>query len=62
MASNCRRNIMRGCGLDSFGSRQKPVAGVCAHSGEPLGSKKAGKLFWLSNHQLLLKKDSAPQN
>jgi hypothetical protein len=35
MASNFRINIVRGCGLDSFGSRQKPVAGFCEHSDEP---------------------------
>jgi hypothetical protein len=29
-----------GCGLDSSGSGQGPVAGCCDHGNEPSGSKK----------------------
>jgi hypothetical protein len=41
MASNFRINIVRGCGIDSFGSRQEPVAGFCEHSDEPLSSTES---------------------
>jgi hypothetical protein len=31
-------NRVGGCGLDSCGSRYRPMAGSCGHSNEPLGS------------------------
>jgi hypothetical protein len=38
------REIMGRCEMDSSGSGQGPVAGLCEHSNEPLGSIK-GKEF-----------------
>jgi hypothetical protein len=32
-------------GLDSSGSRQRPVAGPCEHGNEPSGSIKAGNFL-----------------
>jgi hypothetical protein len=34
-----------GCGLDSSGSRQEPVAGSCEHGTEPSGSIKGGEFL-----------------
>jgi hypothetical protein len=33
------------CGMDSYGSRQEPVAGSCEHNNEPLGSIKGRKFL-----------------
>jgi hypothetical protein len=42
---------MGGCRLDSFGSRQEPVAGSCEHGNEPLGSITCVEfLDWLSDY------------
>jgi hypothetical protein len=41
---------MTGCGLDSSGSGQRPVASSCEHSIEPPGSIKGREfLVWLSD-------------
>jgi hypothetical protein len=34
------REILLWCGLDSFGSGQRSVAGCCEHGSEPSGSIK----------------------
>jgi hypothetical protein len=33
------------CGLDSFGSRKRLVAGCCEHGNEPSGSIKGGEFI-----------------
>jgi len=50
---------MRGCGPDSNGSKQGPVAGSCEHSNASAGSRKSGENH-VSNYQLLKQDDSAP--
>jgi hypothetical protein len=34
------------CGLDASGSGQGPVAGLCDHGNDPLGSTKCGGISW----------------
>jgi len=33
------------CGLDSYGSEQRPMAGSCDHCSEPSGSMKGGEFL-----------------
>lgn len=38
------KEILRGCGLDSFGSAYGQVVGSCEYSNKPLGCIEAGNL------------------
>jgi len=40
-----RKNKLRGCGLDSYGSRQSAVAGSYEHINTPLGPIKCGEFL-----------------
>jgi hypothetical protein len=51
---------VRGCGLDSSGSGQRPMAGSCEHGYELTGSIKGGRFLDQLNNYQLLKEDFAP--
>jgi hypothetical protein len=49
-----------GCGLNSSGSEQGPVASSCEHGNEPSASIKDGEFFDYLSKYKLFKKDRAP--
>jgi hypothetical protein len=51
---------VEGCELDSSGSGQRPLAGNCEHSDEPLGSIKDKEFFDLLSNYNLFTADSTP--
>jgi hypothetical protein len=50
-----------GCGLDSSGSGQGPMAGSCEHDSEPSGCMKGRKFPDQISDDQFLKKDSAQE-